>query len=108
MKHWCENENNVYIARNGVVLIDKKRFPSGKQSVWVNPFDITLQKSLKLYYDYIVPKIESGELLEELAKLKGKTLGCWCVGDKIVELRDEKEWQCHGDVLLYLIDKYII
>ena len=28
LKEWMEDDNNVYIARSGVVFIDKKRFPS--------------------------------------------------------------------------------
>ena len=40
LEEWCENENNVYIARRGIVIIDGKRYPA-KSSPFCNPFEVT-------------------------------------------------------------------
>ena len=100
LKTWIESEGNVYIGRKGVVFINGVRFPQ-KESFWANPFkpvndseeerDICLGK----YYDYIRGRIIDENLYDELLSLKGKNLGCWCHPKK-----------CHGEVLIWLIEKY--
>lgn len=99
LKEWIEDNNNIYIGRCGVVFIDKQRYPKSS-SIFANPFKIGKDGSrddvIEKYKKYIVDKIEKEpELKNELLKLKGKQLGCWCSPEK-----------CHGDVLLELIEKY--
>ena len=97
---WIGNKDeNVYIGRARVVFIDGVRYPL-YDSVWANPYKITSEqpreKVLELYSVYIEEKIKNNNnLIPELLKLKGKTLGCWC-----------KPEYCHGDILIRLIEKY--
>ena len=99
---WTKNkDDNVYIGRKGVVFIDGVRFPL-YDSMWANPYKITTEPEqsrelvLKLYSTYIEKKLESDtNLVDELLKLKGKKLGCWC-----------KPECCHGDILIKMIKKY--
>jgi hypothetical protein len=99
LKEWVEDKNNVYIARAGVVFVDKVRFPKNS-SKFANPYKIgkdgTRDEVIAKYKTYMLEKVESdSSLKEELLEMKGKTLGCWCKPDA-----------CHGDVLLELIEKY--
>lgn len=97
---WINNsDDNVYIGRGKIVFIDGVRYPP-KDSIWANPFKINNNQSreevLHLYLEYIDKKLKSdNNLVNELLKLKGKKLGCWC-----------KPNCCHGDILIKLIEKY--
>ncbi len=97
LEEWTKDENNVYIGRGGVVFIKGKRFPS-KPSPFCNPFVIGKNGSrdevLIKYEEYIKEKLKDPSFKEELLKLKGKKLGCWCKPEK-----------CHGDILLKFINK---
>jgi hypothetical protein len=55
------------------------------------------------YRKYIYNKLNSGEItLEDVKKLKGKNLGCWC------KTREKgKDNLCHGDVLLEVINQVL-
>lgn len=94
LKEWCEDPNNVYIGRRGIVFIDKVRYPT-KDSIYANPYKVsktlTREDVIKMYRDYIVKKISSGEI--DIEALRGKNLGCWC-----------KPEACHGDVLIELLE----
>jgi len=95
LKEWCNDPNNVYIGRQGIVFINNERFPK-QASIWANPFKVIKDDrddSLSKYGDYIVNKIKIENLTSELYKLKGNNLGCWCYPEK-----------CHGDVLVKLIN----
>jgi hypothetical protein len=100
LAEWIKNKDeNIYIGRKGVIFIDGVRFPL-YDSIWANPFKINENQSrdevLRLYSEYIEKKLESdNNLVNELLKLKGKKLGCWC-----------KPECCHGDILIDLIKKY--
>lgn len=99
LEEWMSDSNNCYIGRGGVVFINKKRYPTNS-SIFANPFKIgkdgTREEVIIKYKEYIIKKIENGEILvEQLLALKGKKLGCWCYPE-----------YCHGNVLLDLIDKY--
>jgi hypothetical protein len=99
LKEWCDEEDNVYIGRRGVVFIDGKRYPV-KSSIFSNPYKIKNGSSrddvLEEYRSYMEKKLEKNvELQEMLLELKGKNLGCWCCPKR-----------CHGDILLELIQKY--
>ena len=97
LKEWMEDENNVYIGRRGVVFIDGVRFPK-TNSTFCNIFKVgkdgTRQEVIIKYKDYIITKLkEDPDLQNELNKMKGKNLGCWCCPEL-----------CHGNVLLELIN----
>jgi hypothetical protein len=99
LKEWTEDDNNVYIARGGVVFIDGRRFPTNS-SEFANPFKVgkdgSRQEVISKYKAYIVELLNSSpELVQELLNLQGKKLGCWC-----------HPQPCHGDVLLELIKEY--
>lgn len=108
LKAWMEDPANVYIGRRGIVFVDKVRWPK-EDSPWANPFKIDKKATdqngergrvLSLYSTYIKKKLdENPELQNELLKLKGKTLGCWCK-------EKGKDVPCHGDILLELIANY--
>ena len=96
LKAWCEDENNVYIARRGVVLIDKKRYPL-RDSPFANPYKVgrdgSREEVIEKYRERIQQKIKDDEInIEQLQSLVGKNLGCWCAPK-----------YCHGDVLLEII-----
>jgi hypothetical protein len=97
LREWMEDDNNIYIGRHGRVFINKVLF-SYQKSMWHNPFktpkDGSLDEILIKYEDYIREKIKNENLHNELMKLKGKNLGCWCKPEK-----------CHGDVLLKIINE---
>jgi hypothetical protein len=98
LSQWMKDENNVYIGRAGIVFINKERFPK-QSSIFCNIFKVgkdgTRDEVINKYEDYIRRKIiEDPNIKNELLKLKGKTLGCWC-----------KPESCHGDVLLKLINE---
>lgn len=100
LKEWCEDENNVYIGRKGIVFVTiegrKERYPK-KDSLWMNPYKIgkdgTREQVLKKYRSYIETIIEV--MFDEFVKLKGKNLGCWCHPEP-----------CHGNILIEYLKKY--
>lgn len=101
LKEWMKDDNNVYIGRGCILVIDGIRYPK-ENSIWANPYKIndstgiTRNDVLEKYRTYIIQKIENNyELKQKLLQLKGKILGCWCKPDG-----------CHGDILAELIDKY--
>lgn len=107
LKEWMNDENNVYIARRGIVIIDGERIPK-QSSIWANPYkakDYPGEDILNMYYEYITKKIDDENLVEELLKLKGKTLGCWCTNTDSEKTKCQ-DIVCHGQILLALIDAY--
>jgi hypothetical protein len=102
LKEWMDDDDNVYIGRRGIVFIDGKRFPPN-DSIWANPFKIdhltTRYMAINQYRRYIIKKLDNGDIpYEELLKLKGKKLGCWCKTNDYIP--------CHGDVLIELLENY--
>ena len=100
LKEWMSDPDNVYIGRGGVVFVDGLRWPK-QDSVWANPYKIgrdgDRQEVLAKYKQYINEKIKKDkEMIAQLHKLKGKLLGCWC-----------KPEECHGDILISLIEEYV-
>lgn len=97
LREWMMDDKNVYIGRKGVVFIDGERFPKC-DSIWANPFKITgddtRQSVIAKYEKYIRNKIKKEHLYDELEKLRGKRLGCWCKPDA-----------CHGDILIKLLNE---
>lgn len=67
----------------------------GRGSKWGNPFEIgKLGNREEVIKKYKVWILSQPPLLNEIFKLKGKVLGCWC-----------KPKACHGDVLVELLEK---
>lgn len=98
---WMENPSNIYIGRAGVVFIKGSRFPK-TTSNFANPYKIgkdgTREQVIQKYKIYIKEKLKNDDSLQkELIGMKGKNLGCWCFPEP-----------CHGNVLLELIDEYIV
>lgn len=107
LEEWLQDVNHVYIARDGILIHNNDRFPK-LGSPWANPFKVKngeLQSVIEQYFNYIVSRIESGELYRELYNLKGKELGCWCMKHG-VHTNFQPPFQCHGQVLMYLINHY--
>lgn len=100
LKEWVEDTSNVYIGRKGVVFINGERYPK-KDSIFANPYkigkNIDREQVLDLYRKFMEENIQQNKIyyVNELSKLKGKKLGCWCHPEP-----------CHGDILLGLIEKY--
>lgn len=67
----------------------------GRGSRWGNPFKIgvdgTREEVIEKYKVWI---LSQPPLLNEVSRLRGKVLGCWC-----------KPKACHGDVLVELLEK---
>ncbi len=78
-----------------VVHCQKEKYDEyiGRPSQWSNPFKIgkdgSREEVIEKYDKWIR---QQPYLLEQLYKLKDKTLACWC-----------KPKACHGDVLIKLI-----
>ena len=73
---------------NNTVLIDRR-------TKWGNPFRVTSRlthaEAVARYRVHLWQRIRAGEVsLEELARLDGCWLACWCAGDG---------HPCHGEVL---------
>ena len=91
------------------IVVNKKTNPVydvyiGRGSKWGNPFSHsygtmarfkvdTRQEAIEAYRQWILTQ---PELLNSLQELKGKVLGCFC-----------KPLDCHGDVLVDLIEKQV-
>ena len=99
LQEWCDDENNAYVGRAGIVFINNERYPK-ISSPFCNPFKIdknnTREEVLIKYKNYLEELLENNdEMIEELLQLKGKNLGCWCHPES-----------CHADILLKCINKY--
>ena len=103
IQEWMNHPNHEYIGRRGIVFINKERFPK-QDSIWANPFKIgrdgTRDDVLCKYEKLLRDKLYTNDVnkattyKQDLLKLDGKILGCWC-----------KPEPCHGDVLLKLIEE---
>jgi hypothetical protein len=107
LREWCDDRNNVYIGRAGVVFLDGKRFPPW-QSVWANPFKIGRDGNrgqvMTKYEKYIREKIdEDPTLLVDLRELQGKNLGCWCVESPTSNCHTNLI--CHGQILIKILEE---
>lgn len=70
-----------------------------RQSRWGNPFKLNSEaereQCIVQFLDYARAQVKAGHwTVEELAALRGKTLGCWC-GDI----------GCHGHVLAWVAEQ---
>ena len=67
-----------------------------RQTRWGNPFKgPDRRQSVLRYLDYAREQVREGHwTVEELAALRGKTLGCWC-----------HPLDCHGHVLAWIAEQ---
>lgn len=66
----------------------------GRPSIWGNPWSLKREKDRDLVIaQYAAWIVQQPHLIERLAELKGKRLGCYCAPKR-----------CHGDVLALLAD----
>lgn len=85
-----KNEDfDVYIGRAGM----------GMGGYFGNPFTSgTRSEKLKKFEEYLIQRIENDKKFREnVKKLHGKTLGCFC-----------KPKPCHGDILLKYAKRIVI
>lgn len=70
----------------------------GRGSIWGNPFTVEKygrEGCIDKYEHYIRDKLRNNpELWQELQKLEGKILGCFC-----------KPKRCHGDILVKILEE---
>jgi hypothetical protein len=105
---WCADPQNVYVGRAGVVFVtrdgEKFRYPK-TNSPFANPFKVgkdgDLETVLDKYEEYIVKRLDNGELGRELLALRGKNLGCWCV--ECSRTTSVEPRVCHAQILLTLL-----
>jgi hypothetical protein len=94
---WTRLQKSVQAQPTRVVNIKEEGYDVyiGRGSQWGNPFSIgkdgNRKEVITKYLDWIMGK---PELLKQLVTLKGKRIGCWC-----------KPKDCHGDVLVALIEE---
>lgn len=101
LKAWCANPTNCYIGRGRIV--DHYTYPP-TDSVWANPFkDSDRAECLAKYETHLRQLLAQPGMLDELGKLKGKNLGCWC---RDGPNKNIPGWWCHGDVLVTYINHY--
>ena len=84
-----ENTNDIYIG----TFHTSSEYGFFPKSKWHNPYkeaDYGKSTSIEMYRRYVM---KQRDLMNSLPELKGKRLGCWC-----------KPMQCHGDVLVELVD----
>lgn len=90
-QEWNAMDNTEYIGRN-INFYVKGTY----NSKWRNPFSAQKygrDKCIEMFEEYI----RNDELMiDQLHELKNKELGCWCHPEN-----------CHGDVLLKLIDEFV-
>ena len=105
LEEWVQADptNHLITCRQGRVFITEpggdKHIFNYPRSKWANPFslkDYTLEESLSLYLEHLK---ETG-LDQELAELKGKKLGCFCVK----KTSDDGTILCHAEILAGMVN----
>lgn len=99
LKEWCEDPNNIYIGRGGIVFveIDGQKVRYLPQSIWHNPYKIKEygDQTLQLFEQYI----RNVPFLDRIEELRGKNLGC-CGVDS-----DNPEIRYHGHILIQILNE---
>jgi hypothetical protein len=108
LREWCKEEGNLYIGRQGVVFIDKQRYPK-TQSIWANPFKVgrdgPLPKVIEKFEKHIREMIASDPKTFDVETLRGHNLGCWCVSGVLSEHSTKVPVVCHGQVLMKIMNE---
>jgi len=99
-KHFMEKLTGTNQLQKTTVVHCKKQAYDvyiGRPGKWGNPFSMmdgySREQAISKYRSWIV---QQWDLLADLNELKGKVLGCYC-----------KPNNCHGDVLVELIEKLV-
>ena len=95
LNEWAKEPGNVYIGRPSLLLPDACT-KWGNNNRPKNKTKKAMAECLDLYRKDIETVTEEKNLLADLHELKGKVLGCWCDGE------------CHGNVLVELVHKYLL
>ncbi len=83
----CKKEKcDVYIGRGSIFGNPFIIGPNGTREECIIQYEAWIRSLMKEYNTFTK---------EEILKLKGKTLGCWCYPKA-----------CHGDVLIKLIEEF--
>ena len=53
LKEWCEDSNNCYIGRRGIVIINGRRYPE-EASIFANPYKGDREEIIKKYSDVFI------------------------------------------------------
>lgn len=92
-------EEKTYMTN--IVNIKNSRYDVyiGRPSLFGNPFKIgtwcTREQAIKKYKEYFYRRInQDPHFKQEVHKLKGKTLGCYC-----------RPQPCHGDVIVEYLER---
>jgi hypothetical protein len=105
VEEWIETEGNQYVGRGLRVFIHtdgEKKAYYVKGTKWGNPYKVkkkntenglTLEECLVKYRQHI---FDSG-LIDDIEELKGKTLGCWCIGKS----------KCHAVILAEIANQIV-
>lgn len=98
---WLKHHNHVYCGRKNACRVKIYNmylsFPGKKVDCkWANPFKVgkncTIDESIVQYRKYLN---NNKELLGSIHELKGKVLGCWCIG----------KHKCHAEILADIANK---
>jgi len=101
LAEWMKDDNNEYIGRGGIVFINGERFPK-RGSEWANPYRVKStdqEDALAKYEKHLDEMLKDESCKSRFLKLKGKTLGCWCVSSPS-KLEDGEPIICHGQIIL--------
>lgn len=99
--------------KNDTIIVHVKQEPYdvyiGRPSIFGNPFTHikdkntlaqfivkTREEAISKYREWVV---KQPHIIEEIMKLKGKRLGCWCKNSKGVGKA------CHGDVIIEILNR---
>ena len=81
-----------------------KVIPIDRRSIFGNPFKIgeyyTRETCIKEYKIHFHKKLNNPWFREQLLKLKGETLGCWCRPDEGFKCR----LLCHGQIIIAYLE----
>lgn len=117
LQEWCENPNNVYIGRKGIVFIDGERYPK-KDSFFANPYKLgkhadTIEEILEMYENKLRQDLEDDPetMRKKLWSIRNKNLGCWCKIPKVSnnegKVSNDDDNPCHGDVLIKIMNELV-
>lgn len=113
----CIKRQNGVVVQDCEVYIGRACYRGGwelPQSKWHNPYTVNKygDKAITLYEEYI----RNSPLINNIEELRGKVLGCWCIGKQRkcsktntveipVEIPKEIPMICHGQVLIKILNE---
>jgi len=96
LENWLEDPNHIYIGREMSFYVT-----GANASKWQNPFTKSKygDDALRRYEEYLRA---NKKLMSEIKELKGKKLGCWCVGESEIPAQSPC---CHGEILIKVLNE---